>query len=71
MPEMRQVEGVFRERSQAVLAMGAARRQGLEVPTPEDLAEDAAGVHVVVATGAPEDTRRLLLDYGAYTAAVV
>ena len=68
MTELREITGVFRDRGQAKLAVAAARRQGLEVPAPEDLVEDAAGVHVILGTtGAPEDARQLLLQYGAYS----
>jgi hypothetical protein len=49
------------------------RRKGLEVLAPDALVEDAAGVHVTLrtsTTGAPEDARQLLLDYGAYSATI-
>jgi hypothetical protein len=63
-------EGVFRDRRQAELAISAARRKGLGVPT-EDLFEDSAGVHVALRTmSAPEDARQLLLDYGAYSVTI-
>jgi len=69
MTDVREITGVFRDRDQAKLAAAAARRQGLEVPAAEDLVEDAAGVHVILGTtGAPEDARQLLLEYGAYSA---
>ena len=51
--------------------MAAARRQGLDVPAPDALVEDAADVHVILGTsGAPEDARQLLLQYGAYSASM-
>ena len=69
MTDIHQVVGLFRDRGQAHLALRAARRQGLDVPAPDDLAEDAAGVHVMVhTTGSIENARQLLLDYGAYSA---
>ncbi len=71
MTDVREITGVFRDRDQAKLAAAAARRQGLEVPAAEDLVEDAAGVHVILGTtGAPEDARQLLLEYGAYSASM-
>ena len=70
--DIRHVEGVFRDRDQVRLALAAARRQGLDVPTPDNLVDDAAGVHVVLGTsGAPEGACQLLLDYGAYAASVI
>jgi len=60
MTDVREITGVFRDRDQAQLAAAAAaaRRQGLEVPAPEDLVEDAAGVHVILGTtGAPAARR--------------
>jgi hypothetical protein len=71
MTDAHQVTGLFRDRGQAGLAVAAARRQGLDVQAPDELVEDASGVHVVVRTsGAPEDARSLLLTYGAYSATV-
>jgi hypothetical protein len=71
MTDVREIAGVFRDRDQAKLAAAAARRQGLEVPAPEDLVEDAAGVHVILGTtGVPEDARQLLLECGAYSASM-
>ena len=68
MTELREITGLFRDRGQAKLAVAAARRQGLEVSAPGALVEDSAGVHVIVCTtGAPEDARQLLLEYGAYS----
>ena len=50
---------MFRDRGQAKLAVAAARRRGLDVPAPDVLQEDAAGVHVILGTtGAPEEARR-------------
>ena len=67
MTNVHEIVGVFRDQCQARLAVEAARREGLDVPAADALVEDAAGVHVVVSTtGAPEDARQLLLDYGAY-----
>jgi hypothetical protein len=67
--ETHEVVGLFRDRGQARLAVAAARRKGLDVGSPDDLPEDASGVHVVLrTTGAPEDARVLLLTYGAYSA---
>ena len=72
MADIRQVEGLFRDRGQARLALAAARRQGFDVPTPDKLVEDAAGLHVVLGTSrAPEDACQLLLDYGAHSASVI
>ncbi len=71
MTELREITGVFRDRGQAKLAVAAARRQGWDVPAPDALVEDAAGVHVILGTtGAPEDARQLLLQYGAYSASM-
>ena len=71
MTELREITGVFRDGAQAKLAVAAARRQGLDVPAPDGLVEDAAGVHVILGTtGAPEDARQLLLQYGAYSASM-
>jgi len=71
MTDVHQVVGVFRDRGQARLAVTAARRKGLEAPAPDALVEDADGVHVILrTTGAPEDARQLLLDYGAYGASM-
>jgi hypothetical protein len=71
MTNLHVVEGVFRDRGQAALAIAAARHRGLHVPECEDLFEDAAGQHVVLrTTTAAEEARRLLLDYGAYSATI-
>jgi hypothetical protein len=71
MTSSQQVVGVFRDRRQAELAIAAARRKGLDVPECEDLFEDAAGLHVVLrTTTAAAEARRLLLDYGAYSATI-
>ena len=71
MTDFRQVVGVFRDRAQARLAIAAAQRKGLDVPAPDTLVEDAAGVHVILhTTGALDDARQLLLDYGAYSASI-
>ena len=72
MTELREITGgVFRDRGQAKLAVAAARRRGLGAPAPDVLQEDAAGVHVILGTtGAPEDARQLLLEYGAYSASM-
>jgi hypothetical protein len=67
--ESRRVVGVFRDRSQAKLAVAEALRQAMDVQAPHALVEDADGVHVILqATGQLEDARRLLLEYGAYCA---
>lgn len=71
MLESRQVVGIFRDRGQAGLAVAEALRQHLDVQAPHALVEDAAGVHVLLhTTGQVEDARRLLLEYGAYSASV-
>jgi hypothetical protein len=71
MTNLQQVAGIFRDRTQVKLAITAARRQGLDVPESNAVAEDAAGLHVVLrTTGAPEVARQLLLDYGAYSAVI-
>jgi hypothetical protein len=65
------VVGVFRHRGQARHAAAAAQRKGWHTPAPDALVEDADGVHVILhTTGAPEDARQLLLDYGAYSASM-
>jgi hypothetical protein len=65
------IVGIFRDRGQARLAVAEALRQHLDVQAPHALVEDAAGVHVVLhASGQVEDARRLLLEYGAYSASV-
>ncbi|MGI9147960.1 MAG: hypothetical protein ACR2IK_15640 [Chloroflexota bacterium] len=72
MAEGRLVVGIFRDRGQAKLAVAAALRQAFEVDGPETLAEDASGVHVTVHPKAnPDEARRLLLQYGAYTVSEV
>ncbi len=72
MAEARLVVGIFRDRGQAKLAAAAALRQAFEVDEPEALAEDASGVHVTLHTTAkPEQARRLLLEYGAYSVSEV
>ena len=69
--ESRQVVGIFRDRGQARLAVAEALRQHLDVQAPRALVEDAAGVHVTLhTTEQVEDARRLLLEYGAYSASV-
>jgi hypothetical protein len=69
--DTRRVVGIFRDRGQAKLAVAAALRLALDVQAPHALVEDADGVHVVLhTTGQPEDARRLLLEYGAYSASV-
>jgi hypothetical protein len=69
--ESRQVVGIFRDRGQATLAVAEALRQHLDVQAPHALVEDAAGVHVTLhTTGQVENARRLLLEYGAYSASV-
>ena len=69
--ESRQVVGIFRDRGQARLAVAEALRLHLDVQAPHALVEDAAGVHVTLhTTGQVEDARRLLLEYGAYSASV-
>ena len=71
MTDVVQVVGVFRDRGQARMAVAEALRQGLDVPARDALVEDPTGVHVTVCTTAkPEDARRLLLEYGAYTASM-
>jgi hypothetical protein len=68
---MKVVSGTFRDSSQAMMAVAAARRQGLQTPDPATLPHDADGVHVSVQTDADvEDARRLLLEYGAYAVAI-
>jgi len=72
MTDAHRIEGVFRDRGQARLAIAAARRQGLGVPAPAELVEDAAGIHVMVRTTGSTDTAcQLLLEYGAYAASVL
>jgi hypothetical protein len=64
--------GIFRDRGQAGLAVAEALRQTLDVQTPDALVKDAEGVHVILhTTGQVEDARRLLLQYGAYSASVL
>jgi hypothetical protein len=71
MTNLHVVDGVFRDRRQAELAVAAARHKGLDVPESDALVEDAAGLHVVLrTTGLPEEARQLLLDYGAYNAVI-
>ena len=72
MDDSHNVAGLFRDRGQATLAVAAAQRKGLEVVgSPNDLPEDASGVHVVLrTTGSPDAARVLLLTYGAYAASV-
>ena len=74
MVKFRQVVGIFRDRGQARLAVAEALRQALDVHAPdavEDAVEDAHGVHVILhTTGQIDDARRLLLEYGAYSASV-
>ena len=71
MNHLREVTGTFRDASQAMMAVAAAKRQGLQTPDPTALPHDADGVHVSVQTAADvEDARRLLLQYGAYAVAI-
>jgi hypothetical protein len=68
--ESRRVEGVFRDRGQAKQAVAAALRQALDVQTPHALVEDESGVHVILhTTRHVAQAVRLLLEYGAYSAA--
>ena len=69
--EVHEVGGVFRDLNQARVAVAAARRRGMQTTDADRLVQDAAGVHVTVRTaGSPETARRLLLEYGAYSATV-
>lgn len=62
-----EIVGLFRDAGQAHLAVNALARKGLLVANPDDLLEDADGVHVRVRPGErEEDARVLLLRYGAY-----
>jgi len=71
MVKFRQVVGIFRDRGQARLAVAEALLQALDVHAPDALVEDADGVHVILnTTGQIDDARRLLLEYGAYSASV-
>src|SRR5260221_10760 len=67
MTDVREITGVFRDRDQAQLAAAAAaaRRQGLEVPAPEDLVEGAAGVHGGIRPGAEGALELAVLDQRA------
>jgi hypothetical protein len=70
MTELRQVVGVFRDRGQKP-SRRASVTPSVNVPLPDALAEDTAGVHVILRiTGAPDDACHLLLDYGAYSASI-
>ncbi len=69
---MHEVASMFRDPTQARLAVEAARKRGMETDVPDSMVQDAAGVHVSVRTNGPVDeARQLLLDYGAYTATIV
>jgi hypothetical protein len=69
--ELHDVVGVFRDVAQARLAVAAARKQGMQTVDPDRMVQDAAGVHVSMhATGSAEEARRLLLEYGAYSATI-
>jgi hypothetical protein len=69
--EVHEVAGVFRDLTQARLAVEAARKRGMRPTDPDSITQDAAGVHVNVrTTGSPEEARRLLLEYGAYSATI-
>ena len=60
------VAGVFRDLTQARLAVKAARQRGMH---SDDPVQDAAGAHVTVRTGGSADeAKQLLLEYGAYSA---
>ena len=62
---------MFRDWTQARLAVVAACTGGLDAAPPDDLVEDAAGAFVTLCTtGEPEVARRLLLEFGAYIASV-
>ena len=67
--EIHQIAGVFRDLTQAKLAVAAARRRGMQTNDPDSIVQDAAGAHVTVRTSGPADeARQLLLEYGAYSA---
>jgi hypothetical protein len=69
--EVHEVAGVFRDPAQARLAVEAARKQGIGTVDPDSMLQDAAGVHVNLRTsGSPDQARRLLLEYGAYSATI-
>ena len=64
--EIHQIAGVFRDLTQAKLAVAAARRRGMQTNDPDSI---AAGAHVTVRTpGSADEARQLLLEYGAYSA---
>jgi hypothetical protein len=70
--DIHQVAGVFRDLTQARLAIKAARQRGLQTSDPDSIVQDAAGAHVSVRTGGSADeVRQLLLEYGAYSATSV
>ena len=67
--EVHEIEGVFRDLTQARLAANAARKRGWQTNDPDSIVQDAAGAHVMVRTGGSADeARQLLLEYGAYSA---
>ncbi len=62
-----EIVGLFRDAGQAHLAVTALARKGLLVASPDELQEDADGVHVRVRPGERlDEARELLLRYGAY-----
>jgi hypothetical protein len=70
--ELHEVAGLFRDLTEATLAVTAARKRGLETTDPANMDQDAAGFHLRVrTTGLADAVRQLLLAYGAYSATVV
>jgi hypothetical protein len=68
MAEARRVVGIFRDRGQARLAVMEALRMGLDVHTPDSLAEDADGVHAILQPPGNLRTRDACCSNTAHTA---
>jgi hypothetical protein len=67
--DIHEIAGVFRDLTQAKLAVKAARGRGWQTSDP---VQDGAGAHVTLRTdGSAEQARQLLLEYGAYSATAV
>jgi hypothetical protein len=70
--EIYEIAGVFRDLTQARLAINAARTRGMDTNDAANIVKDGAGFHVQVRTSSsPDAARQLLLEYGAYSATVV
>jgi hypothetical protein len=65
--DIHEIAGVFRDLTQARLAVNAARKRGWQASDP---VQDDAGAHVSL-RGSADQAKQLLLEYGAYSATTV